>query len=75
MLKAARDVLRLTVVAGGLGPTARDLGMVESRRGRGGKKRSKQHRLSQHRMEMRYEKARLFHNKVKSPPRHCDIIG
>ena len=64
LLKAAGDVLRLTVVAGGLSPTAQDYSAIESRRGHRG--RAKQHHgVSQHRMEVRYEKARLFHNKVR----------
>ena len=62
LLKSAKDVLRLTVVAGGLAPT-RGISSSLERRGRG-KGRGKQHRVSQQRMEMRYEKARIFHNKV-----------
>lgn len=63
LLKAAGGVLRLTVVAGGLAPTARNFGTIESRRGNKGK--TKQHGVSQHQMEVRYEKARLFHSKVR----------
>lgn len=65
LLKATKDVLRLTVVAGGLAP-AHQSGTTKTRERGRGRGKSKQKRVSQQRLELRYEKARVFHSKVRA---------
>lgn len=65
LLKSTKGKLHLRVVAGGLAPP-RNSGTLQrsgGNRGRGGASGRRQ-RLSQQRLEMRYEKARVFHSKV-----------
>ncbi len=61
LLKSARERLHLRVVAGGLAPARHSSTLKRSGRKRGG---ATSNRLSQQRLEMRYEKARVFHSKV-----------
>ena len=66
LLKSASDPLYLTVVAGGLGPA--DLGQLEAGREQsrpgGGRPLTQQTQVSQQRIGLRYEKARVFRGKV-----------
>lgn len=66
LLKSTKEVLQLTVVARGLAPameSSSSAGTAERRRGR--KAAVRHQSVSQERMAMRYEKARVFHSKVK----------
>lgn len=62
LLKSAKDRLHLTVVAGGLGPAGHS-GTIERRERNRGRARAGRP-LSQQRIELRYDKARVFHSKV-----------
>ena len=68
LLKSAKDRLHLTVVAGGLGPAGHS-GTIE-RRARNRDRTRAGRPLSQQRIELRHDKARVFHSKVS-----CSLLS
>ena len=62
LLKSTKGPLNLKVVAGGLAPASKSSTVQRSGRSKG----RGQQNISHKKIAIRYEKARLFHHKVKS---------